>query len=405
MKQYLYVILTTVAIVFCSCADEADTNNLVLSNGYMTVNETNIVLNGAGESKTVSMKANCHWHVSVVDDWVSVNPSNGNNSGSITISAQANPSVTSDRSTTITVSTDDDLTRTIHVRQEKNVESLKFSVDSLGFVASGETKTVVVESNAQWEILGTEEWFTLSKTKGDGNQEISITATPNTKEEARRVVLTVKGVTTSSRLLITQDGNPTSITLNTTSLTFDAAGSTKVIELSGNAEWTASSSEEWLTLDQLQGTGTYPLKVTCTDNASMASRTAVVTIRTRHNEYICTITQAAGQLPKVSGIQALSIERYAVSVTAMFTSDYPVTEYGFCYSETNQNPTVEDKKIKVTSQEGGVFKAEINGLESHATYYIRAYAKNKVGTSYSSELMITTEGGIPNQDDNIKPNI
>ena len=405
MKQYLYIILTTLAIVFCSCADEADTNNLVLSNGYMTVNETSIVLPGAGESKTVSVKANCHWNVSVSDDWVSVNPSNGNNSGSITISVQANPSVTSERSTTITVSTDDDLTRTIHVRQEKNIESLKFSVDSLGFVASGETKTLVVESNAQWEILGTEEWLTLSKTKGDGNQEISITAASNTKEEARSVVLTVKGVTTSSRLLITQDGNPTSITLNTTSLTFDAIGSTKVIELSGNAEWTASSSEEWLTLDQLQGTGTYPLKVTCLDNASMASRTAEVTIRTRRNVYICTITQAAGLLPKVSGIQVLSIERYAVSVTALFTSEFPVTEYGFCYSETNQSPTVEDKKIKVTSQENGVFKAEINGLESHTTYYIRAYATNKVGTSYSSVLEITTEGGIPNQDDNIKPNI
>jgi hypothetical protein len=313
--------------------------------------------------------------------------------------------VTSDRSTTITVSTDDNLKRTIHVRQEKNIESLKFSVDSLGFVASGETKTVVVESNAQWEILGAEEWLTLNKTKGDGNQEISITAAPNTKEDARRVVLTVKGATTSNRLLITQDGNPKNITLSTTSLAFDAVGSTKVIELSGNAEWTASSSEEWLTLDQLQGTGSYSLKVTCTDNTTMASRTAEVTIRTRRNEYICKITQAAGQQPKVSGIQALRIERYAVSVSAIFTSEFPVTEYGFCYSETNQSPTVEDKKIKVASQENGVFKADINGLESHVTYYFRAYATNKAGISYSSVLEIITEGGVPNQDDNIKPNL
>jgi len=405
MNKYLNIFVTLLVMSLCSCADEADTDNLRLSNGYMSVGETNVALSGQGEAKSISVTANCAWRATCSSDWITLNPASGNSNAVMTVSAQANPSVTSDRSATITVSTDDGLTRTIHLRQEKNNETLTLNTDSIAFTAAGDTKAFVIESNAQWSILGQEEWLALSKTSGEGNDQISVSVVPNVSEDDRKAILTVKGVAKSERIIIYQEGAAKSLTINTMSLGFEAIGNTKVIEISGDASWTATASEEWVTLDQLQGTGTYALQVTCSDNATMASRTAQVTIRTRREVLVCTITQAAGLLPLVSGIQTVSVGRYAVSVTARFASDFPVTEYGFCYSETNQTPMTSDKTVKVVTQTDGAFATEINGLDSHKTYYIRAYAVNKVGVGYSSVMEVTTEGGIPNQGDNQKPNI
>ncbi len=71
-----------------------------------------------------------------------------------------------------------------------------------------------------------------------------------------------------------------------------------------------------------------------------------------------------------------------------------ITARGFVWSK-NRNPTIESS-FKTTSGAGtGSYSTKVAGLLPKATYFIRAYATNSVGTSYGAEQTFTTpDGGI-----------
>ena len=70
-----------------------------------------------------------------------------------------------------------------------------------------------------------------------------------------------------------------------------------------------------------------------------------------------------------------------------------VTECGVVYS-TNPNPTTVDSKV-ISGSGIGEFKCTITGLQELTTYYVRAYAKNDVGTAYGEEMSFTTQREKP----------
>jgi len=67
---------------------------------------------------------------------------------------------------------------------------------------------------------------------------------------------------------------------------------------------------------------------------------------------------------------------------------------GFCWSSTNQKPTLTDNK---TSEAIGSnhFTSSITGLTQGITYYLRAYASNSIGTAYSNRVTLTTLVSAP----------
>lgn len=70
-----------------------------------------------------------------------------------------------------------------------------------------------------------------------------------------------------------------------------------------------------------------------------------------------------------------------------------VMERGFCWS-TSQYPTVTGSHISVGSGTGN-FSGTVTNLTRNTTYYVRAYATNSNGTSYSSQLSFQTPAGLP----------
>lgn len=70
-------------------------------------------------------------------------------------------------------------------------------------------------------------------------------------------------------------------------------------------------------------------------------------------------------------------------------------ERGFVYS-TSHMPTVENTKIiSYSPQNSAEFSADVTNLIVGTSYYIRAYAINKMGVSYSDELSFDYEGQMP----------
>ena len=62
-----------------------------------------------------------------------------------------------------------------------------------------------------------------------------------------------------------------------------------------------------------------------------------------------------------------------------------VTETGFCFSTTNQRPTLDDLVVSIEA-DGTSFFTLLDELSPGTTYYVCAYAKNEYGIGYSEVL-------------------
>lgn len=67
-----------------------------------------------------------------------------------------------------------------------------------------------------------------------------------------------------------------------------------------------------------------------------------------------------------------------------------VTDRGVVYS-INQSPTVSSGNLVSNGSGTGIFSSNISGLSSGTQYYIRAFATNKAGTGYGSEMIFLTK--------------
>jgi len=76
-----------------------------------------------------------------------------------------------------------------------------------------------------------------------------------------------------------------------------------------------------------------------------------------------------------------------------------VTARGVCWS-TSPNPTIVDNKT-LDAAGTGIFTSAITGLSPSTTYYVRAYATNKGGTAYGSQLSFTTLTIVTDIDGNV----
>lgn len=91
-----------------------------------------------------------------------------------------------------------------------------------------------------------------------------------------------------------------------------------------------------------------------------------------------------------SSITNLKESSVTLSGTIKSTGGVPITQYGHCWS-TSPTPTIADSKTKLgESTSTKDFTSNITGLLPLTKYYVRAYATNSQGTSYSSEIISFT---------------
>lgn len=85
---------------------------------------------------------------------------------------------------------------------------------------------------------------------------------------------------------------------------------------------------------------------------------------------------------------------FQASIDNLGTPSY--TEKGFVYSAANSNPSLENGNVKkVDGTVLGYFETMVNGLEYNKTYYVKAYATNPGGTSYSNVVAFNTNETLP----------
>ena len=76
-----------------------------------------------------------------------------------------------------------------------------------------------------------------------------------------------------------------------------------------------------------------------------------------------------------------------------WNGDSPLLSKGVCYS-LKENPTISDSVLEI-KEDVSDFKTTITGLTKNTNYYIRIFAKNIVGITYSEQVNIKTANILP----------
>lgn len=139
----------------------------------------------------------------------------------------------------------------------------------------------------------------------------------------------------------------------------------------------------------------------CTWNApsSMSSASFTVTSEARLTEIHVTYTPGSSScstdptvgniMNAVSGITATGAT-FSTSAGVSAGTDCTLTEVGFVYN-TSGTPTISDTKAVIDGYTSGNLNKSATGLTPNTTYYVRAFATNGHGTSYSDQKSFTTE--------------
>ena len=157
---------------------------------------------------------------------------------------------------------------------------------------------------------------------------------------------------------------------NTTPTTEDTSNDLTAQLANGNSTFSAS-------LDNLDLSTTYYVRAYAT-NEQGTSYSEVFTFKT-----------AEAKAPVLSAITKKASTNFSVTVEAEITDKgtSEVTASGFCWSTTNATPTTEDAKKDLTGQ---ALSMNLENMTPNTTYYIRAYATNEQGTSYSDVFTFKT---------------
>ena len=85
-----------------------------------------------------------------------------------------------------------------------------------------------------------------------------------------------------------------------------------------------------------------------------------------------------------------------VSITINSDGNSPISKTGFCWSRSNQTPTIDDAAHTVNANAtSGTFEVNFTNLNPYDTYYVRAFATNQAGkTGYGETKTYKTKPGI-----------
>ena len=416
-RTWLYISAFCCMALFCACSGGDDgEDGPVVNTDILNVESANITIGGNELTATIKITANCHWVIQkqtgTDGDWLTVSPTEGRADATVTLTANsANPSSVDNRKMTLVIKTDGGISRSIIVTQTTASETLSVSPESLTFDYHAGMKEFHITSNANWSIAGKQDWFTLSAYAGKGSQTIQVNVQENPSETSARIPATLVITTENSKLrkdvTINQEAHQTTLNVSTTSITASAPTASYTIQLTGEASWTASSNQSWAKLEQTSGKGDATLTVKCEDNTSLYERTAIISIESASNKYNVSVTQAAATWPEITDVKATDTNKEGATFTFNYTSMYPVTEYGICYSSTNHMPdkVTDAYKSQTGSAQQGTASIQLTGLKAGTTYYIRAYAISSVGIQYSNSISFITNDDWPGGDDNVTPGL
>lgn len=132
------------------------------------------------------------------------------------------------------------------INQEGLEETLTTDKTMISSDMNGDSNVVSVDSNVPWYAETSVEWITVIPSSGEGKMDVSIVTEKNPTVENRTGYVYFKSVETNTILAtirVTQGKLVEVITINPSSIVFDADGGTATFTINSNTTWTISELE------------------------------------------------------------------------------------------------------------------------------------------------------------------
>lgn len=132
------------------------------------------------------------------------------------------------------------------INQEGLEETLTTDKTMIGSDMNGDSNNVSVDSNVPWYTETSVDWITVNPSSGEGKMDVSIITEKNPTLEDRTGYVYFKSVETNAILAtikVTQGKLVEVISINPSSIVFDAEGGTATFTVMSNTSWTITELE------------------------------------------------------------------------------------------------------------------------------------------------------------------
>lgn len=294
-----------------------------------------------------------------------------------------------------------------------NIGTLTVSQNSLDFGNETTTLTFDVINNGnaplKWQIAEDVAWLSCNPTSGtiqEGEKSsVVVTVNRNGLERgnyAQSIAVSSDGG--SAVIIVNMAVQGLTISLSPEELDFGPITTSMELNLtntgSGNISYTLTPSNEWIKLSRNTGTFTKTENITVSVNRSSLSEgdhSGYLTLTV--GEERITIPVRMNIPSKEKPVLSLQIvddvtynsARFKGGIVSIGSSK--VTKHGFCWS-TSEDPTTTSMGVcnLGDSEKAKDIIYTATSLEPNTTYYVRAYAENIEGISYSNQLKFQTKG-------------
>ncbi|MBO7133458.1 MAG: C10 family peptidase [Bacteroidales bacterium] len=254
--------------------------------------------------------------------------------------------------------------------------NLTVSPSSLSYTADGASKTVNVTSNTSWTATSSASWLTISPASGTNNGTITAVAAANTSSSQRTATITVSGGGITRTVSVTQAGVSYNLTVSPSSLSYTADGESKTVNVTSNTSWTATSSENWLTVSPASGSNNGTITAVAAANSSTSQRTATITVSGSGITRTINVTQA-GAPTAIDEEVAEGISVYPNPTSGMFTVGLGAIKGKATCQIVNANGSIiETREVNADDNSEIVFNCNVNS----GVYFVRIISDNNVWT-------------------------
>ena len=286
MKKALYLFAAALAI-FASCDPKEDVKP---EEPKLNVAEKSVVLDSAGDSKTIAVEANNAWTAEVTSgqDWLRAEAK----ANELVISAPA-WTTHQPRMGAVTVKSKD-LNVVVAVTQlaAPNNDKISVTPTSVNFDAAGESKTVTVTANVEVKAVASESWVTITPpATQSGSMTFTLAAAANTASTARNASVTFSGGEADDVTIQVSQNPANVIEVDNNEISATAEGGDFIVKVTANVEWTATASDSWITVSPEKGQSG-DLKISVAANDNTAERTATVAIAKGSTGVVINVKQA-----------------------------------------------------------------------------------------------------------------
>ena len=275
MKKVLLYLITCIVMAGCSESVFDASRAPSMFKRYLSVSSESLSFGPEASTKSLDLESDdTPWQVTIPADWVSADVGSGNSSTKLNFSAKPNNSADTSRVSIVQVSSAvDDWNRTfpITIAQSKAAPYINLSQPSLTLDGKAQSRTVALSANVTYSISSTTDWL---KIESHDMASVHFVIEENKTGNARTGQITLSATGITAALTIVQ--RAANISSTTSTLSFPHNASSKTLDVTSEAAWSAVSSE-WIDVTPRKGqAGNAAITVNVPRNASAKARNGFV---------------------------------------------------------------------------------------------------------------------------------